>query len=68
MAIDAGVPVQQLEYAQLRGKLLADKQILETQHAIKGSSGKEWPSPSRIWQRVYEQLRHWLSALTTAGG
>ena len=68
MAIDAGVPVQKLEYAQLRGKLLADKQILETQHAIKGSSGKEWPSPSRIWQRVYEQLRHWLFSLTTEGG
>ncbi len=66
-AIDADVPVQKLEYAKLREQLLTDKQILETQHAIEGSSGKELPSPSRIWQRVYKQLRNWLSSLRTPG-
>ena len=31
LAIDDGVPVQQVDYAKLRDRLLADKQVLQWQ-------------------------------------
>lgn len=35
LAIDAKTPVQKVDYGQLRARLLADKQILEWQAAVK---------------------------------
>lgn len=38
-AIDAGVDVQAVDYAALRERLLADKQVLDPRHAKPGDSG-----------------------------
>jgi len=41
LAIDGGVPVQQVNYEKLRARLLADKQVLEW----KGGATAGSPSP-----------------------
>ena len=38
MAIDAGIPVQKVDYARLKNRLLADKQVLEYSDSGKGPS------------------------------
>jgi hypothetical protein len=41
MAIDANIPVQKVEYAKLKERLLADKQILQYDGPAKGEKGKD---------------------------